>query len=498
MPNQQRTAPALARVGQRAPRGLEEGAIESITAKASESGNFQRHSARSTRERSPTALLNLTQRRYMTDTPQIKGSPIGGAGGDYQATLEDFEDIDDETSAQLQEFFEIFEEIKQRPDAKLKMAQVIGTLRILAGKKPDSGASVADARGNDASDSPEPSIESKRIFCDFRSATVALLECDDTPRKVCEVVAEMLDELGYECGGHAEPENEYAHRVISKVFNLDDAVEEEERSPARAPSDAPGHNKEIRAEQFTLVDEVGAEHARLQVAGGGAVLTLLDSQGRPRLRLRAGDDEAVITICGERGEAVRGVLSADDQVERLMIGFDSAGRDARIVVNDGNENECVRLSLYGAEGDGFIRLRQPSGGSHTIVDSDGLIAFDGKREPRPEYRDHQAAAPATESAPIVATISPTDESASQLKDGDEDLFDPDGDDPEAIAARELAGAFATILTHREMIPDEYRDAIGDAIRHWTAESYWEESPEVMRRVGPRVLLKAIVNTRLIA
>jgi hypothetical protein len=179
-------------------------------------------------------------------------------------------------------------------------------------------------------------------------------------------------------------------RGVREAFANGRHAEEEAQNLAPAP----GHYTEIRAQDFTLVDAWGNDRAGLHVVGNDAVLTMRDSRGRPRLRIRAGDNEAMITICGERGEAGKGVLSATDEVERIRIGYESASQNPRVVIQDGNEHECVALSIF-AEGDGFIRLRQPRDGRHTIVDSDGLIAFDGKHEPLPEYKDRQAAAPTT-------------------------------------------------------------------------------------------------------
>jgi len=222
-----------------------------------------------------------------------------------------------------------------------------------------------------------------------------------------EMVAQMLDYFNNELGGADEPAGENAYRVMSNVFGLDDEDEEETQSPAPPPATAaaPGPYKEIRAEKFTLVDEAGNERARLWTGGSrDAILTMLDSKGRPRLRLRAGDNEAMITICGERGEWGKGVLPATDEAERVMIGYESAEQDARIVIQDGNERECVTLGIF-AEGDGFICLRQPGGGSHTVVSSDGLIAFDGDGAPLPEYGARQAEAPRTEPTPTAADLS---------------------------------------------------------------------------------------------
>jgi hypothetical protein len=254
---------------------------------------------------------------------------------------------------------------------------------------------MAIANSERVEQAAEPSAVSRRIFRNFRDATIALLDCDDLPEGVGKAVDHMLDYFNNELGGADEDPIDNARRVMSNVFELD-----EEEGAKETPV---SHHKEIRAERFTLVDEAGNEHARLRIAGGGAVLTMTDSRGRPRLRLRAGDDEATITVCGERGDAGKGVPPAADEAARVTIGYESAAREARIVIQDGNERECVALSIF-ADGDGFIRLRQPCDGRHTIVDSDGLIAFDGQHEPLPEYRDREASAPETEPETIAGAV----------------------------------------------------------------------------------------------
>jgi hypothetical protein len=50
---------------------------------------------------------------------------------------EDLEDIDEETHGRLDEFYKILEEIKKRPDAKRKVAQIMGTIADLAGSLPE-------------------------------------------------------------------------------------------------------------------------------------------------------------------------------------------------------------------------------------------------------------------------------------------------------------------------------------------------------------------------
>lgn len=277
---------------------------------------------------------------------------------------------------------------------------------------------------------------SRQIFKNFRDATVALLDCDDTPNGVDEAVVAMLDRFNNEFNGANEDVTDNARRVMSNVFGLNDSND--------SPAPAPVVHKEIRAEEFTLVDASGNTRARLWSArGGGVVLTMYDSQGRPRLRFRASDNEAMITICGERGEWGKGVLPATDEVERLEIGYEPAEQDARIVIKDGNERECVSLSVF-AEGDGFVCLRQPLDGSHTVVDSEGLIAFDGKYEPLPEYRDHQAEASTNEPTTVVSTPtegdvdhilsgrSVSDEEAEAL--ADELLVGRDPDEADEVAA----------------------------------------------------------------
>lgn len=163
----------------------------------------------------------------------------------------------------------------------------------------------------------------------------------------------------------------------------------------------PGPYKEVRAEQLTLVDAAGNEHATLRIAGGGAVLTMRDSQGRPRLRLRAGDDEATITICGEAG---KGIFSDADGVERVAIGYDPDAQEPRVVINDGNEKECVSLSLHSGEDDnysGVIHLTDPSDNSFTGIDSAGLFTSGDDGAP------DELAAPSTGAKPAEAwTLSP--------------------------------------------------------------------------------------------
>jgi hypothetical protein len=70
----------------------------------------------------------------MTNSEQIKEAPAPGP------VIEIVADIDEKTHDQLQEFYEIPEEIKQRPDAELKMAQVMETLKVLGGEKTEAGA----------------------------------------------------------------------------------------------------------------------------------------------------------------------------------------------------------------------------------------------------------------------------------------------------------------------------------------------------------------------
>jgi hypothetical protein len=181
----------------------------------------------------------------------------------------------------------------------------------------------------------------------------------------------------------------------------------EEKTPALPPE--PHSYKEIRAEQFTLVDAAGAEHARLRVAGGGAVLTMMDSRGRPRLRLRAGDNEATITVCGERGDAGKGVLPADDGVERVMIGYDSAAQDPRIVIKDGNENGRATLTLD--DGCAGLVLVETADGC-ACMDERGLVVLDGDSEVLARYQAPEGtkartgATPETEPATIAGPSTP--------------------------------------------------------------------------------------------
>jgi hypothetical protein len=264
---------------------------------------------------------------------------------------------------------------------------------------------MTNSEVNGIEEAPAPSARSRQIFTNFRDATVALMDCDDTPEGVQDAVLKMLDYFNNELGGADELIIQNIRRVMSNVFDLGDAAEEETQDLAPAH----GHHQEIRAEQFTLVDEAGAEHATLRIAGGGAVLTMFDSQGRPRLRLRAGDKEATITICGERGEAGKGVLSATDEVERVTIGYDSAAQEPRVVINDGNENECVALSIDGEDGDGIVFLTNPGGDVCTCIKSTGLGVYEGDNNTLAECAapeevgDRSAAARAPKRAAILET-----------------------------------------------------------------------------------------------
>lgn len=239
----------------------------------------------------------------------------------------------------------------------------------------------------------EPSAVSRRIFRNFRDATIALLDCDDLPEDVGKAVDHMLDYFNNELGGADEDPIDNARRVMSNVFELN-----EEEGTKETPV---SHHKEIRAEGFTLVDEAGGVRARLCVVGNDAVLAMRDSKGRPRLRIRAGDKEATITICGERGEAGKGVLPADDEVERVTIGYDSAEQDARIVIKDGNENKRVTLSL---DGDGAGAVWVESGDGCACIYERGMVILDSDNELLATYqapeeaKDRPAAAAAPEPA----------------------------------------------------------------------------------------------------
>jgi hypothetical protein len=249
-------------------------------------------------------------------------------------------------------------------------------------------------------EAPERENCSRQIFKNFRDATVAMINCDETPKGIDEAIDRMLDYFNNELGGADEDAAVNAYRVMSNVFGLDDGGEE---TPPLAPT--PGHYNEVRAEEFTLVDDVGNVRARLHVAGNDAVLSMRDSQGRPRLQLRAGDEEAMITIYGERGEWGKGVLPATDEVERVKVGYDSAEQHARIVIRDGNERECVSAEVFdGDPADGTIRLINPADGNITIIDSDGLIAENGAGDLVVDCRGRRAAAPAPKPTPAGSTV----------------------------------------------------------------------------------------------
>jgi hypothetical protein len=72
----------------------------------------------------------------------------------------------------------------------------------------------------------------KKVYEDFRDATVALLEADDLPKGVRAAVDVMLDQFDNELYGNDEPAGPHAHRVMSKVFGLNGhAPQEDEDDP---------------------------------------------------------------------------------------------------------------------------------------------------------------------------------------------------------------------------------------------------------------------------
>lgn len=302
------------------------------------------------------------------------------------------------------------EQLKEAPD---NYQRILHTFRattealLRRAELPEHSRDVVLRMMGEFYQAPDAGSLARQVFRNFRDATEALLECEKLPEGVHTAITGMVDEFANECGGNAAIEDSYARKVISRVFGLDDEDEEEAQglTPAQVPASASGRHKEVRAEQFTLVDEAGAEHARLRIAGGGAVLTMMDSQGRPRLRLRAGDKEATITICGERGDAGKGVLPTTDEAERIRIGYDSSEQDARIVIQDGNENKRVTLSL---DGDGAGVVWVESGDGCACIDERGMVILDSDNELLATYQAPEEAkdrpAAATEPAAIGATV----------------------------------------------------------------------------------------------
>jgi hypothetical protein len=64
---------------------------------------------------------------------------------------------------------------------------------------------------------------SKQVFQNFTDANVALLDCEDAPEGVHEVVATMAEAFANELGGAPDFDGEWTRKVMSKVFNLEDA-----------------------------------------------------------------------------------------------------------------------------------------------------------------------------------------------------------------------------------------------------------------------------------
>jgi hypothetical protein len=211
----------------------------------------------------------------MTNSEQIK--EVEGA----------VEEMDPEETALMDEYLNVIEEVRKLPDAEDRLGRIRGTIQILAGHPERAGLKTPEAEREDEGRLAD---DSRQIFRDFRDATVALIECDDTPRKVCEVIAEMLDELGSKCSGHAEPENEYANRVISRVFDLDDD-ERARREAAELEEDEELEAAERLADAFATIRELwdyvpaGLENCPLSMISG-ELLGCVNWENDPRAHKR--------------------------------------------------------------------------------------------------------------------------------------------------------------------------------------------------------------------
>lgn len=109
-----------------------------------------------------------------------------------------------------------------------------------------------------------------------------------------------------------------------------------------------GHQKEIRAERFLLVDTEGNERARLEVINEDTVLALRDRRGKLRLTLRAGEREAQLAVFDEhKGKDPYCVCVAELGYHHVI------GRTApsRLTLNDGDEATRVMLTVN-SQGDG--------------------------------------------------------------------------------------------------------------------------------------------------
>jgi len=86
-------------------------------------------------------------------------------------------------------------------------------------------------------DAPEPTNGSRQIFQNFTDATVALLDCDDTPEKLREMLAEAIHEAGNLLWAHNAPdcpEDVSAEYTLSRIFNLDGARREDDDAETAA------------------------------------------------------------------------------------------------------------------------------------------------------------------------------------------------------------------------------------------------------------------------
>ncbi|MGH9940218.1 MAG: hypothetical protein ACREAM_28590 [Blastocatellia bacterium] len=214
----------------------------------------------------------------------------------------------------------------------------------------------------------------------------------------------------------------------------------------------PEHHKEIRAERFSLVDEAGNERAHLGTCGGGCFLVMKDGKGRARLRIRADLNEATISIAGERGEAGKGVLPTEDEVERVIIGYEGRAQKPHIVIKDGNERECVSLSIDSDDGDGKALFEMPNG-AYTGVNSSGMGVY-----------THAGAALTEFSAPEDANERPE---ASAPRDKDK-------------PAAELANAFAIIEKYQDYLPKDLYKAVDDYLLDVFTNG--QSDPDTLRRI----------------
>src|SRR5437016_4942770 len=146
---------------------------------------------------------------------------------------------------------------------------------------------------------------------------------------------------------------------------------------ATAQPAAPKHEKEIRAEQFTVVNEQGEMRARLYTHGTSTVFAMYDAAGNLRLAQR----------CDERGEVSLSIFESrpsteqlrGDIMHRLRIGCiprADGGEPVELTFFDAEENQRLQL-MISPEGEGRMHFLGKRGATEMVLNSDGLTIYEG-------------------------------------------------------------------------------------------------------------------------